>query len=130
MHRFWKERYDFESTSLDDVINLREVRIYSVNIPEWEAHDDAPAKICSSKSSKKITVHGGEFAPLRLNTLERDIARIHQLPEVSFADDMGKMLASWNLRILEGWGLGMVRDALNSSINLSRIKLEYLTLEV
>ena len=88
VHGFWKERYDFESPLLDDVIDLREVRIYSVNIPEWEAHDDASAKICMSKSSKKITVHGGELASLRLDTIEGYISRIHHLTEISFAHDV------------------------------------------
>ena len=56
-HLPWKERDDFESIFLDDFVDLTEIRIRTMDIPEWEGHNDTTAEIRISESSEEICIH-------------------------------------------------------------------------
>ncbi len=55
-HCSWKEIDHLESALLYDIIDLSEVGIGTMHVPEGEAHDETPTKFRITKSGEKIHI--------------------------------------------------------------------------
>ena len=56
VHISRKEVDHLESVTLEDIIDLDEIGIDTMNIPEGEAHDDIAAEFRESESSEEISI--------------------------------------------------------------------------